>query len=136
MHGPAETRSTPDDIRGRKFWPDDEDRNNFAKKTTFVGTTAVSAELNITVESDAAAAPIDILQKIWTQKTMRQIALLSMFTVLMSDVATADVVRHSSIPESYWGKWVGAAETGTDKSVIVLSAKSYAAVRRTAAWIG
>jgi len=40
--------------------------------------------------------------------------------MIMPDVATADVVRHSSIPEQYWGMWVGAEE-----SVIVLSANSY-----------
>jgi len=51
---------------------------------------------------------------------MRQIALLTVLSMLMSDVATADVVRHSSIPEGYWGSWVGAEE-----SVIVLSANSY-----------
>src|SRR5215467_2677535 len=51
---------------------------------------------------------------------MRQIGLLTVLSVLMSDVATADVVRHNSIPEPYWGTWVGAEE-----SVIVLSANSY-----------
>ena len=51
---------------------------------------------------------------------MHQIALLTMLSMLMSDVATADVVRHTSIPERYWGTWVGAQE-----SVIVLSANSY-----------
>jgi len=51
---------------------------------------------------------------------MHQIALLTMLSMLMSDVATADVVRHSSIPEPYWGTCVGAEE-----SVIVLSANSY-----------
>jgi hypothetical protein len=51
---------------------------------------------------------------------MLQIALLTVFTMVMSGVAIADVVRHSSIPERYWGTWVGAEE-----SVIVLSAKSY-----------
>ena len=51
---------------------------------------------------------------------MRQIGLLTVLSMLMSDVASADVVRHSSIPERYWGTWVGAEE-----SVIVLSANSY-----------
>ena len=51
---------------------------------------------------------------------MRQIALLTVIYMVMSDVATADVVRHGSIPERYRGTWVGAEE-----SVIVLSANSY-----------
>ena len=51
---------------------------------------------------------------------MRQIALLTVLSMLMSDVTTADVVRHSSVPEQFWGTWVGAEE-----SVIVLSASSY-----------
>jgi hypothetical protein len=51
---------------------------------------------------------------------MRPIALLTVFSMVISDVAAADVVRHGSIPEQYWGTWVGAEE-----SVIVLSANSY-----------
>jgi len=51
---------------------------------------------------------------------MSRIAFLTVLSMLMSDVATADVVRHNSIPEPYWGTWVGAEE-----SVIVLSANSY-----------
>jgi hypothetical protein len=54
------------------------------------------------------------------RKSMRKIALLTVFSMIVSDVATADVVRHSSIPEPYWGTWVGAEE-----SVIMLSANSY-----------
>ena len=52
--------------------------------------------------------------------SVRQIALFTVFFTVMSDVATADVVRHSSIPDQYWGTWVNAEE-----SVIVLSANSY-----------
>ena len=51
---------------------------------------------------------------------MSRIAFLTVLSMLMSDVATADVVRHNSIPEPCWGTWVGAEE-----SVIVLSANSY-----------
>lgn len=51
---------------------------------------------------------------------MRQTLLLTLISMLISDVATADVVRHGSIPERYWGTWVGSEE-----SVIVLSANSY-----------
>ena len=54
------------------------------------------------------------------RKSVGQIRLLILFFMIMSDAATADVVRHSSIPERYWGTWVGAEE-----SVFVLSAKSY-----------
>jgi hypothetical protein len=51
---------------------------------------------------------------------MRQIALFTVISMIMSGGAIADIVRRSSIPELYWGTWVGAEE-----SVIVLSAKSY-----------
>ena len=51
---------------------------------------------------------------------MSRIAFLTVLSMLMSDVAIADVVRHGSIPERYRGTWVGAEE-----SVIVLSANSY-----------
>src|SRR5215831_3415181 len=51
---------------------------------------------------------------------MRLIALLTVLSMLMSDVTTADVVRHSSVPEQFWGTWVGAEE-----SIIALSANSY-----------
>jgi len=51
---------------------------------------------------------------------MRQAALLAAISMVISGVGTADVVRHSSIPERYWGTWVGAEE-----SVVVLSANSY-----------
>ena len=51
---------------------------------------------------------------------MRKIALLAAFALVASDVATADVVRHGSIPEAYRGTWMAGAG-----SVIVLSAKTY-----------
>jgi hypothetical protein len=62
-----------------------------------------------------------------TGRTMRQIAVVATIAMLMSDVAAADVVRHSSIPQAYWGTWVGAGDAGTSESIIVLSARSYLA---------
>jgi hypothetical protein len=58
-------------------------------------------------------------------RPMRSPLLLAVFAVLVSRVATADVVRHGSIPESYAGTWIASAGTELDKSVIVLSAKTY-----------
>src|SRR5262249_10295349 len=54
----------------------------------------------------------------------RRSAIPSLFGLFVS-TATADVVRHGSFPEAYWGTWVGTSKTATDSRVIVLSAKSY-----------
>jgi hypothetical protein len=43
--------------------------------------------------------------------------------VLISNVATADVVRRSSLPDSYWGDWTA---TESNQTFIDLSAKTYA----------
>jgi hypothetical protein len=56
---------------------------------------------------------------------MRNAVILAVFSMLVSRVATADVVRQGSIPESYAGMWIASAGTELDKSVIVLSAKTY-----------
>jgi hypothetical protein len=61
----------------------------------------------------------------WMSRPMRKTVLVAVIAMLLSRVATADVVRHGSIPESYTGTWIAAAETGQDKSVIVLSGKMY-----------
>lgn len=55
---------------------------------------------------------------------MRKVALLAVLALVASEIATADVVRHGSIPEAYRGTWSAGAEP--EKSVIVLSAKAYA----------
>jgi hypothetical protein len=60
-----------------------------------------------------------------TRKIIRQSAIPTVMVILVSAVATADVVRHSSLPEAYWGTWVGTAEPATEGAVIMLSAKSY-----------
>jgi hypothetical protein len=54
---------------------------------------------------------------------MRKAVVLAVVATLVSHVASADIVRHGSIPESYTGTWIASAET--EKSVIVLSAKTY-----------
>jgi len=59
------------------------------------------------------------------RKISGQSAIPWLLGLLISTVATADVVRHGSLPEAYWGTWVGAAERATESPVIVLSAKSY-----------
>lgn len=59
---------------------------------------------------------------------MRSIALMALIAALAPSIASAHVVRHSAIPQAYWGKW--SANGGTcadgDKAAIVLSAKAYA----------
>jgi hypothetical protein len=52
-------------------------------------------------------------------------ALAAALTILMQNVATADVVRHSVIPELYRGGWISGAETGRAGTLIVLSADAY-----------
>jgi hypothetical protein len=59
---------------------------------------------------------------------MRATAILVIVTaMLVSHAAVADVKRHKSIPESVWGSWAPSADAckNADKSVIVLSAKTY-----------
>jgi hypothetical protein len=56
---------------------------------------------------------------------MRKAVLLTLFGLVAADVAHADVVRHSFIPQAYRGTWVAGAGTTSDKSVIVLSATTY-----------
>jgi len=52
-----------------------------------------------------------------------KIALPTLLAILTSNVAIADVVRHDSVPDSYWGTWM---TTGSDLFAIKLSAKTYA----------
>src|SRR5215471_14436024 len=59
-----------------------------------------------------------------TRKIMQSVIPIAL-SLLASTVATADVVRHGSLPEAYWGIWVGTAEPWAASSIIVLSAKSY-----------
>ena len=58
---------------------------------------------------------------------MRRRAVTALIVVLAPHVAAAHVVRHSSIPQAYWGTWTAGAGTCGDakKAAIVLSAKAY-----------
>ena len=61
---------------------------------------------------------------------MRKAALLVFFAVFVPQVAAASshIVRHSSIPEAYWGTWAPADTTckDADKSTtLVISAQAY-----------
>ena len=58
---------------------------------------------------------------------MRSMALIALAAVLAPSIASAHVVRHSSIPQAYWGTWtVGGGTCGNaDKTAVVLSAKAY-----------
>ena len=58
---------------------------------------------------------------------MRLTRLLAMITFLMPQVATAQLVRHNSIPEAYWGTWAPADANCQDanKSSIALSDHAY-----------
>lgn len=58
---------------------------------------------------------------------MRSIALMALVAALTPSIASAHVVRHSSIPQAYWGTWTtsdgGCGDAG--KAAVVLSAKAY-----------
>src|SRR5262249_8898297 len=57
---------------------------------------------------------------------MHRIALLASIVVLVSQLATAHIVRHRSIPQPYQGTWAtDAASWAPEKGAIVLSAKTY-----------
>ena len=59
---------------------------------------------------------------------MRKAALLVFIAALVPQVATAYVLRRSSIPEAYWGTWAPADTTckDADESItLVLSAQAY-----------
>src|SRR5262249_55940347 len=62
---------------------------------------------------------------------MRGVGLFAGITALLLSPAGADVVRHKTIPEPFWGSWAPSAETcatkdaSKDKSTIVLSATTY-----------
>src|SRR5262245_35799216 len=67
-------------------------------------------------------------------RSISNATLLTLFVSLILDVAMADVVRHGSIPEPYWGKWIGPEP---DSSIIGLSAKNYISdeVNCTVDWV-
>jgi hypothetical protein len=57
---------------------------------------------------------------------MRSAGILAIIAAFGSQTAFADVVRHSTIPESIRAMWAASAEDcDANKSVIVLSAKTY-----------
>jgi hypothetical protein len=56
---------------------------------------------------------------------MRITVLMTALAILAPGVATADVVRHSVIPEAYRGTWIAGAGTEPARPVIVLSADAY-----------
>jgi hypothetical protein len=56
---------------------------------------------------------------------VRITVLMTALAILAPGVATADVVRHSVIPEAYRGTWIAGAGTEPAGAVIVLSADAY-----------
>jgi hypothetical protein len=58
---------------------------------------------------------------------MHKPALLVLIGVLTPQIAAADVVRHDSIPQAYWGTWAPGSGPCQDanESTITLSAKEY-----------
>jgi hypothetical protein len=70
---------------------------------------------------------------------MRTIATLATAAMLVSQAAVADVKRHQFIPESFRGSWAPSADAckNADKSIIVLSAKTYTSSEAncTVAWV-
>jgi hypothetical protein len=63
---------------------------------------------------------------------MYKTALPTLLAILMSNVASADVVRRNSVPDSYWGTWV---TTGSILVTTTLSAKTYADTQESCAVI-
>jgi hypothetical protein len=60
------------------------------------------------------------------KETMRKAAFLLFIAVFAPQVASAHVVRHNSIPETYQGTWApDPAACKDEKAIIVLSAKAY-----------
>jgi hypothetical protein len=58
---------------------------------------------------------------------MRLLVPLTLIAFLMPQVADAQLVRHNSIPETYWGTWAPADANCQDakKSSIAVSAQAY-----------
>jgi len=56
-------------------------------------------------------------------ETMFKTTLPTLLAILISNVAMADVVRRSSLPDSYWGDWI---TTESGQTVIDLSGRTYA----------
>jgi hypothetical protein len=58
---------------------------------------------------------------------VRLLVALAAITFLMPQVADAQLVRHNSIPETYWGTWAPADANCQDakKSSIAVSAQEY-----------
>jgi hypothetical protein len=65
-------------------------------------------------------------------RLMRISSLLAIVAMVVSQTAAAGVVRHSAIPESFWGTWspIGEACDKADKS-IAMSAMSYVSAEAT-----
>jgi hypothetical protein len=70
---------------------------------------------------------------------MRAAGIFVGVTTFLSHTAVADVVRHKTIPESFWGRWVPSAElcNNSEKSVIALTATTYVSSEAncTVAWV-
>ena len=58
---------------------------------------------------------------------MRKTFVMALVAAVAPPVASAHVVRHNSVPETYWGTWAPGegACSAADKAAIVLSAKAY-----------
>jgi hypothetical protein len=56
-------------------------------------------------------------------ETMFKTTFLTLLAIFVSNVAMADVVRRSSLPDQYWGAWT---TTEPNQVVVDLSARTYA----------
>jgi hypothetical protein len=58
---------------------------------------------------------------------MRLACLVALIGMILTDIAVADIVRHSSIPRAYSGSWAPTAASCEPRSegLVVLSAKRY-----------
>jgi hypothetical protein len=52
--------------------------------------------------------------------------IIALACLFLSSVSLADVVRHSGVPEHFWGKWAPSADLCRDDEVaVVVSEKGY-----------
>jgi hypothetical protein len=72
-----------------------------------------------------------VAKRLGMGRPMGKAVLVAVIAILLSRVATADVVRHGSIPEAYTGRWIAGTETEPNNSVIVLSPKMYVSPEAT-----
>ena len=65
-------------------------------------------------------------------------AVIAFAATLLASASLADSVRHTSVPERFWGTWAPSADLCSDsKSTFVVSAKEYVTSQESCAiqWV-